>query len=449
MIGRSLPRCRRLHPVAVCGIAFLLGWMAMAPSMATAQTADRKMRSILDLMAVQQRNFDARPLHNMGMDGLVRLLDFLLPDTADIKQIRLPDDMAALIEQLGDDNYQVRKEAFERLLDMGPSVQEVLKIAAKSDDAEIRRRATQILRRWADPSDADKQRYARAFYMYSQGISDEPRLEELTRRTLLALEEGMPVDRGRKDILAYMMQAVARSRKDPYVDRFKPLLDHEDVEVARFVVQTVAGGTGSSSYLPNLLLAAFESKREEVVKEVVMRSINCSDPKRREELKKRLIKVFEGDDASLKFTACYPLTRDHQYEPAMDHLLEKVLGEDRVQADQAMKWLGNSRNLGREPSAKMLATFDKLLASEDWNRRRSACRTLAMWSGKGVVERLIPLLGDPKASIATEVEYRLMHQRDKKMLADMLRTASKEHENETVRKKATSVLEKVDRMLKR
>ena len=57
--------------------------------------------------------------------------------------------------------------------------------------------------------------------------------------------------------------------------------------------------------------------------------------------------------------------------------------------------------------------------------REAAASALAMYSGEEVVQRLIPLLDDPKAMIAEEVSYRLTHQRDKVMLGRLLTAAAR------------------------
>jgi len=89
----------------------------------------------------------------------------------------------------------------------------------------------------------------------------------------------------------------------------------------------------------------------------------------------------------------------------------------------------------------MVDAFGPLLDSKSTTLRRSALRALSMYSGPMVVDRLIPLLGDRNASIATEVRYRLMHQRDKDMLRRHLTAAAKTDADETVRDRAAAVLQ--------
>jgi hypothetical protein len=58
---------------------------------------------------------------------------------------------------------------------------------------------------------------------------------------------------------------------------------------------------------------------------------------------------------------------------------------------------------------------------------------------------LIPLLGDPNASFANHVAYRLDHQRDKAMLRRLLSEAAESHADERVRAKAATTIKMLDR----
>src|SRR4051794_5080066 len=54
-------------------------------------------------------------------------------------------DVAALIQQLGDDNYQVRQRAYFQLRDMGKAALPALREAEKSKDVEVHERAGDLL----------------------------------------------------------------------------------------------------------------------------------------------------------------------------------------------------------------------------------------------------------------------------------------------------------------
>jgi len=419
----------------------LLG--ALLPRASVGQQPEVKIRPHLAAMLVQAEKFDAQSLHAMGLAGLSAVLDHLLPDTAEEETFEAPEDnVAELIEQLGDERFRARELASEALLDLGPGIRPALLAATRSSDAEVRWRAICILRRWSSRNTEDKSRYVPAFAIFLAGISDRERLDELTRRTGLAFDIGMPSG-GRMAVLQQCIMSIARTGKDEYTDRLRPLLGHEDVSVGVFVTQTVGSGSGHN-FFPSLLIEALESPHKEIVRQAIARSADCWDVKRKEEVKRRLIAIFEGDDEALKFEACYPLMHDHNYAAAVDYLLTQVQSKDQPRATKAIGWIGDSSNHGRPAFEKLLKTLDPLLKSTDQNRRRAAARALAMYAGEEVVQRLIPLLGDSNSAVATEITYRLAHQKDKKMLQRLLAAAAKNDPNEKVRKKAAELAEKLD-----
>ena len=61
-------------------------------------------------------------------------------------QLEKPQDIAKLIVALGDDEFQVRQTASQKILDQGPGVAQQLIKATESDDPEIADRARQLLR---------------------------------------------------------------------------------------------------------------------------------------------------------------------------------------------------------------------------------------------------------------------------------------------------------------
>jgi HEAT repeat protein len=68
-----------------------------------------------------------------------------------------------------------------------------------------------------------------------------------------------------------------------------------------------------------------------------------------------------------------------------------------------------------------------------------------MYAGEEVVRSLLPLLDDPNSQFAEQMAYRLDHQPDKQMLRRVLSAAAKDDANETVRQRAATVLENLDR----
>ena len=412
------------------------------PAAGQEEPTNARIDAILAAMAAQREGFDAGQLHDMGPGGLAALLDRLLPDTAQSKDLGFSEEaVTELIERLGHDSYAAREAASAELVELGSAARPYLLKAVRHTDAEISWRARRILRRWQAVKIEDKSPYAPAFEVYTRGIEDDARLRELARRVLAALEAGMP-NGGRYKILRACIAAVARSQQDQYIDLFEPLLDHQNVQVAQWMVETV-GTSSHETFCPRLMLDALADDRKEVVQQAITRIPICRDASRTTEFKRQLLVLFDGDDESLKFLACHRLTTDYEHGPATAYLLEQAQSKDRTRAHRALAWLGDSRNLGKPASAELLDGLTPLLRSRDHQTRRLALGALAMHSGEEVVRRLIPLLGSTNASMATEVGYRLQHQHDKKMLRRLL-AAAKDDPNEQVRKKAAAIVEKLD-----
>ena len=78
-------------------------------------------------------------------------------------------DAAALVEQLGDDSFEVRQRASEQLAAMGLAAQEALTAGLRDPDAEIRRRCRWLLQ---DVLEADYDRRLKAFLADDEGEQD-------------------------------------------------------------------------------------------------------------------------------------------------------------------------------------------------------------------------------------------------------------------------------------
>lgn len=401
------------------------------------------MNAVLADMLARKQRFEPEGLHAMGLDGLSALLDRLLPDTARAKNSGLSEQsVAQLIEQLGDDNYRLRESATEKLLELGAVVRAPLIRATRHDDAEIAWRARRILRRLQAEKNEDKGGYVAAFTVYVEEIKDGERIRELAERTRIALDRGMPGG-GRLGLLERCMMTVARSGKDEYSNLLKPLLKHEDPIVAVLVTRMI-GSASDNRYFPALLLDALQHDRDEIVLAAISQTPNCWDKRRAPEVKRLLISIFEGDNEPLKFQACFPLMHGYYYRQAVDYLLEQTRSKNQQRRQRALSWIGDSCNLGKPADAKLLEALVPLLKSPDHSTRRMAVGALAIYSGEDVVQNLVPLLDDPKAVIATEVSYRLLHQRDKNMLRRLLTTAAKDDPNQRIRTKAAAILEQLD-----
>jgi len=400
-----------------------------------------KIDAVMAAMGAQRSGFDASELHAMGLEGLSAVLDRLLPDTARPGAVDVADEtVERIIARLGDERFPVRESATRELVELGRAARPHLIEAAGHSDAEISWRARSILRKWEIEVKEDKSRFAAGFEVYCEGIQDERRIEELAKRARRVLESGAP-NGARRQIVTACMGAVARHGDDRYTDLFRPLLEHEDVQVPVLVVRAV-GAAVRSRDCPALLLAALEDARRETVLEAMRWTAYCDGP-HRSDVRRLLVAIFEGDDEALKFQVAFPLMSVFDDPRAADYLLAQLGSQDEQRRSQAFDWIGDSSNFGKPASVKLLDAVGPLLESPDHRIRRRALRTLAIYSGEEVVRRLIPMLADPNASIADEVVPRLQHQTDKEMLRRVLAEAA-ENGDEKIRTKAAKVLEKLD-----
>jgi len=441
------------YVAAFTSAQFVARWAVVAvlilPAAAVGQSLDEKSIALLKGMAAAGPAYDASPLHGAGLVGVMDVLDRLLPGTAKSggdSPVRR--EVARLIEQLGDDSFRVREAASAELLRLGSVIRPLLTGAAASDDAEVAWRVRRILRHWDETGHRGDRRLMEAFAVYLREVDDQECLDEISRRTAVALGRSGTATGPRWKMLGQCLTAIGRSGNDRIVNRLEPLLAHEDEAVAVRVVEMVAAGSGPS-YYPELLLKALAGDRPKVITAAVEAAAFCSDPDRRDELRPLLLRVFEGDDEELRSLCALPLARDFDYAPADNYLLKQLTSKDLQRRDQTLRWIGDPGNLGRPASNKLIAAFEPLLHSEDNSLRRKACAALAIYGGENVVQTLIPLLGDPNASFANEVAYRLDHQRDKAMLRRLVTDAAANHEGERVRTKAAATLKMIERRAKK
>jgi uncharacterized repeat protein (TIGR01451 family) len=93
------------------------------------------------------------------------------------------DTQRKLVEQLGDDKFDIRSEAERRLLDMGVMALPAVVAATGNDDPEIHRRAWHIVDQWAE-----KGEMTAILVLLQQQISPEFRLRAIDRLAQLGPE---------------------------------------------------------------------------------------------------------------------------------------------------------------------------------------------------------------------------------------------------------------------
>lgn len=430
---------RRRGGRAWTGAAVLAGALLCAGAGARGQTTDPEMLSILADMVSQQHSFRPERLHALGLDGLRAVLDELLPETAEPAPLTASsEEIAKLIEQLGDASYQTRRAAMAGLVRLGRAVEPQLVEAARHPDPEISWRARRILRHWEDRQTEDKSRYVPALAVYAAGIDDEPRLRELLRRTRLALKSGLR-DSGRQQVLRHCIAALARAGKDEYLEPLVPLLKEADVQVAVLVVGAVGEGSRGGRF-PDLLVEALRSNRPEVATAAIYHVRASTDESRREELEPLLLGAFRRGNDALKLQAATVLLHKYDSAEARDYLLARAEGADRSARYQALSALAATDNSGKPIDKQVLEVLRRQTRSEESTTRRLAARALAGYRGDEVVASLVPLLADEQQSTAAYVRQVLLAYPDKEALRKRLKAASEDPGDEKLRAAAGELL---------
>ncbi len=423
----------------VCGLA-MVGAMA---GPAAAESAGPPVDTILEDMVIQKERFRPEALHGLGLDGLKAVLDEVLPDTAAPRRLDVPaENVDRLIAALGSASFRAREEAFDELVKIGPGAREQLAAATRNADPEISWRADRILRKFELRKLEDKGRYVQAFALYVRGIDDEPRLEELARRTVQAAGAGPP-NGGRHQILSYSLRTVMQSKNERLVEQFRPLLAHQEPQVAIFAAHAMFSGL-SPDFCPAIFIDALKSNRDEVALAAIHYSQQYREHAKAVELKQLLIGMLDRPDPMFKLQAAAVLWQGFQHAPALDMLLEQASqAADKNVRYQAISRLSPIYNRDKPLEEKVLKVFDLLLKDDDENTRRIALSVLGNYPGEQVAQRLIPLMADKDQGIAEEARRRLADQTDKDMLRRLLAAAAKDHASEDVRKAAADLLKQV------
>jgi HEAT repeat protein len=437
--------CRRQLRAHACWALFLA--VALAPARSYGLPPPDGIGPILAEMAERGTQFRAEKLHAMGLEGLSAVLDWFLPGTAEPKTAEPPDGrVAELIAQLGDESFRVREAATQKIHRLGIVAQAALVEATRSSDAEIAWRAVRILRAWETERNQDVNRYTTGLNVYLSGITDEPRLQELARRSKLVLDAGLPAAPGRQHVVRLCILALARTGKDQYTDGLKPLLKHRERRVATFVTQAVAAGVAADGHYPAILLDALESEHQDIALTALNSVTAGTDAQQADELKRRLHALLKGNDETLKLQACRPLIAQFHDAEALDYVRTLLNGpkQELARKHQAIGVLGDPRAVGKTIDPKVLELLLSLIKSNETNLRLPAVNALANHAGEDVVRALIPLLGDPLSSVSRAAVRGLQTQTDRKMVRGLLADAAKDGQNEKVKQQAATLIKQFD-----
>jgi HEAT repeat protein len=430
---------------AACFAAVL--WAALLVPGRAGGAPPERIGPILAEMAERGTQFRGDKLHAMGLDGLSAVLDWFLPDTAGPKTVEAPDArVAGLVAQLGDESSRVREAATQKLYRLGIAAQAALVEAARSSDAEISWRAVRIIRAWETERNQDVNRYVTGLNVYLSGITDAPRLHEVSRRCKLVLDAGLPATVGRQQVVRMCIQTLTRAGKDEYTDGLRPLLKQGNPQVAVFVVQAVAAGVTAGAPCPAILVDALESREQQVVSLALNFAAAGSDARRADEVKDRLHAILKGNDENLKLQACRPLIGQFGDAEALNYVRTLLNGpkEDLGRKHQALSMLSDPRAAGKPIDPKVLEMLVSLIKSNETNLRLPAVNVLANHAGEDVVRTLIPLLGDPLSSVSRAASRGLQMQPDRKMARGLLAAAAKDGQNEKIKQQAATLVKQFD-----
>ncbi len=399
------------------------------------------------------KQFDPGQLERRGMDGLREILDELLPDTAQPPVLQVPAaHVNELISQMGHDQYRVRQSAMERLRDIGEGARPLLLRAAKSDNAEVSWRAVRILRAWDARKYADKPQHLDAFSAYCRLLGDEPRLKELLRRTVQALDHGLWGET-RQQILVHCTAALLRADKEEYAAPLRPYLERGDLQIALLILEAAGDAVQSADAAAfdrwqamSLIVRAIGSPREEVASVainhagyLIERSRGGDSP-----LRRALHEAFTGTNEPVRFQAACVLMQRCKLEAARDFVLEQLKAGDLSRKYAALNMLQSQPPHKTEPDRKLLDAVQPLLTDADPNTKMIAVSVLGSYAGAEVVRCLLPLLGEKKERhIAMHAAQHLRQQPDKKMLRSEIKAVLEDQSRKSLHAELQSFLKQL------
>jgi hypothetical protein len=397
-------------------------------------------------MATRGSSYDAAELHALETDGLAAVLDYLLPDTAPIKQQPqgLPEDrLQALLQELDADEFATRERATEALIATARGNREAIEQATHSDSLEVRLRAERILASWESRLANRLSTYLSGFWAYIEHIADRPRLQLLAERTVKALEPGMP-EGDRLHLVRLAIAGVAHGRDGPSCDVLRPLLGHEDVRVATLVTETVGAYKTEARFVPMLLVDALQSGRQPVVEAALRFVLGCEDPARREQVQAALRRLFETGPEPLKFQACLPLLRDFQDSDAWSYVIEQAGSADNSRVRTALNWIGDTKPTTQPPPEVLLTRLDHIFKN-DAGQRRAAVLTLGKFGGPSVIHRLIGQLSDADETVSHEADACLRAQGDRNLVKHLLQAAAESSEDSFLQSRVRQLLARIEK----
>ena len=443
--------------VVACVWLFLPGeWLGGWPGGCSRASAIEPIQIALlvDNMASKGSGYDAQELHNLGESGLAAVLDHLLPDTAPPAAplpAGLPEEtIRKWIAELDHDDFQTRERATEELAAHGRNQRALIEEAAVSQKAEMALRAQRIIATWQARPQARLSAYLSGFWAYVEKIEDGKRLNLLARRTLKAFEQGMPQG-DRLHLLRLCLAGVAHGRDAASCDLLRPLIEHDDAQVAILAAETVGAYKTEANFFPTILVDALNSERAGVVEAAMRFATGCSDEKQRNALRTALrriferYRIFEKQGEALKFQACLPLIRDFHDPGAWIYVLEQTQSKDANRARTACNWVGDTSVRGQSAPSGLAQALTPLLKSTSADLRRWTVQGLGSYSGEQVVRNLIPLLADDDDNVVRQVGASLRQQPDQSLVKRLVQAANIARSDLASRRPVREVLVELER----
>ena len=421
-------------------------WPAHAHGQAEPDASRERLNDELTTMELHGPAYNPKGLHELGVDGLVGVLDRFFPETAVVKrELKLPDDeLAQLIKDLGSEDFRTRERATDRLIVRGkPSREELLKVI-ESDDAEVRLRIRRVLAAWEPKADQVGDRSLGGFWNYAEGLRDRQRLDLLARRVIAELDRGWP-EGPRLHVLRLCIAGVAKGGDERSCDLLRPLVASKDVRIAKFVTETVGSYKADSRFFPSLLLDALASDREEVAAAAIRWSQDCRHSPQADKVYLALLAILRERDAALKFQVCLPLIQEFDEPSAWSYVIEQTQSKEPLRAASALSTLADAKHSGRSATPELIKALSPHLASPTLSLRWGAVKALGTHSGDDVIDLLLPLLADSQNSVCEEVQRCLLKQPDQQLLHHRLKVAI-EGSNDALSTNAAEFLAKLTKM---
>lgn len=428
-------------------LAILMLLVLLIESALAADIDPIKIALLVDGMANRGSSYEPAELHALGADGLAAVIDHLLPDTAPPPKPVTPGlpeaEVRLLIARLDAEEFSAREAATDVLILKARGSRPLIDEAARSQSLEVRMRAERVLASW-EPRYAERlNAYLSGFWTYLEGISDSERLTLLAHRTLRAFDQGMP-EGDRLHLMRLCIAGVAHGRDDASCDVFRPLIRHEDIQIATLVTETVGAYKTDPRFVPQLLVDALVSERGPVVEAGLRFVTDCQDAKRRSQIRAALQTIFNHGPEHLKFQACLPLTRDFRETDAWLYVIDQTVSPDANRVRTALNWIGDTKNCGHPPNARLWQRLSELLASNRADSRRAAVQVLGTFAGNEVAQWLIEVLADSDTSVVRQAEAALATQPDRALVQRLVAQAAGNHRDGVVRERAAQLVKRLN-----